>query len=487
MISMNNYSLNLCDVLYKDSGEIPCYDFYLKLTRPENVEKIEKLKLNSKGVFEREFWEDLQLSKNTFPHLRKISIKNVKFNLFNLKYFKNTSVQSFNFLNTEINNLDCVEFLLRENKRVLINDNKFEDTACMALDQAIKSKDYTYMTLTMETGSWKRKNSDKLAKSLLDLSIKEDYLELTNVWAKELNLTKNTTDSIARAISIIKHPLVRVKALDENHCEEMTLGYSEIINNPIYDRLYHSNFSEQDKNLIQIQMSKDCLENMLEFKIRGCFRKDITVETLIELAHLAEMYNWESLKKQLFQCKIPCNTLWNEDASEDDIEKFNVLLTDLIPHIPDFMKKSIMNQVIRFLKIDLIEIFKEGYRVTFDASLIHVIKMLPSTLNIHLRIDLCSLNLSTQEELVKHGPYDAVNCLEIVNSDDGFISSLYSLVSTYRKSNTSEVSTKIKLLSTLFTSCLEVNVSQIDYESYKEELDPIFPAFKAAVIRYDFV
>lgn len=152
-MSVNNSSSNLCEVLYQLSGQVPCYDFFLKITRPETAEKIEKLKLHSKGVFEREFWGDLELSKNTFPNLRKININHVKFNLFNLKCFENTSIESFNFRNTAINKLEYIEFLLRENKRVLINDREFEDTSCMAIGHAYETKNYDYMTLAIQTAA----------------------------------------------------------------------------------------------------------------------------------------------------------------------------------------------------------------------------------------------------------------------------------------------------------------------------------------------
>lgn len=308
-----------------------------------------------------------------------------------------------------------------------------------------------------------------------------------NKWARELKLTKNTPDDIAQAISIIKHSLVNVKAVEEDSCVETLLGYSEIVNNPIFNMLYHSKCSEQKENLIQIQMSKDCLEKMFEFELRGCLGSNIKIETLLELAHLAEMYDWESLREQLIKYKIFCHELWNDDASEDPVEKFNALLADLIPHIPDFMKKSFVNQAISFLEFEHIEVFKEGYRVTFHRSLIQMIKMLPATLNIYLRIDLRRLDLSTQEELKKYGPYESVNCLEIINSDDGLITSLYSLVSSYRKVNIADMCIKIKSFATLFPACLEVNVSQLDYDFYKEDLDPVFLTFKDAVIRYDFI
>jgi hypothetical protein len=487
VMSVTNDNSNLCEVLYKESGQLACYDFFLKLTRPEIAEKVEKLKLHSTGIFERAFWEDLELSKNTFPHLRKISIKDVKFNLFNLKFFKNTSIDSFDFRKTTINKLEYIEFLLRENKRVLINDKRSEDTAYMAILHAYETCDYTYMAFAIQTGSWRRKITAKLAEELLNLSVKEGHLEGMNKWAKDLNLTKNIPDVISQAISIIKHPLVTVKALEENECIEPLLGYSKIINNPVFNMLYHSKLSEQDKNLIQIQMSKNCLENMFEFELRARLGNNIKLETLLELSHLAEMYNWESLRKHLINYKISCHELW-DNAWEDTIGKFNALLADHVQHIPDFMKKSILNQAINFLELDEhIEVFKEGYRVTLHESLIQMVKMLPSTLNVHLRIDLSSLDLSTQEELKTHGPYDNVNCLEIINSDDNLISSLYSLVSSYRKLSISDVCVKMKLLSTLFPACLEVNVSELDYESYKEDLDPIFLNFKDAVIRYDFI
>lgn len=418
---------NLYDVLYKDSGSLAAYDFFLKITKQEVAEKIEKLKLHQDGVFKRKFWEDLELSKNKFPKLRKLSIKSVKFNLFNLKYLEKTQIESFNFRNTAINKLEYIEFLLRENKRVIIGD----DTACMAIIHAKKNKDYGFLTLAIQTGSWSRKNPGRFADELLKLSACIGHMEPMQKWADSITLPANTPEVIQNAISIIKHPMVIV--ITEG--EEMLCVYADIVSNPIYKRIFDSQFSKS--NCIQIPMSQDCLEKMTDFEIRNQLAPDIHLDTLIELARFAEMYFWEALKKTLRIYKVNCHEIWI-DQTKDPIEMFDSVLADLIPSFPDFIKPSILRQVVRHLKLGNIEVFDEGCRVEFDAALSPMLNKLH---HVHLRLDLIYINI-----LKKNGPYPSVVSLEIVS--DGLIDFLEDLF--YDKEDLST-----ELMKQLFPSCVE--------------------------------
>lgn len=426
--------------LYETSGKIPAYDFFLKITKPEIAEKIEKLKLHSDGVFKRKFWEDLELSKNRFPNLRKLSIQNVKFNLFNLKYFENTQIESFNFRNTSINKLEYIERLLCENKRVMIN----HDTALMAIAHAKSTQDYGFMTLAIQTGSLRRKNSERIAKELLHLSTGIGHMVPMQKWAESIILPENTPDVIKKAISTIKHPLVIVKTI-ENECGiEMLVVYADIVSNPVFKRIFDSHFNEKQENYIQLQMSQDCLENMTHFELKGQLVPGISLDTLIELANLAEMYFWDSLKDSLRKYKVNCHEIWKDGKCEDPFEKFNSVLTELMPHFPDFLKPSILRQVVRFLELDHIEVFKEGCQVEFDETFLPVLNKLQY---VHLILDWSDLDL-----LQENGPYHSVVSLQIVPS---LIEDFVALISPYRQEDLS--TEKLKRLTGLFPSCIEFN------------------------------
>lgn len=430
------------------------YDFFLKITKPETAEKIEKLKLHSKGTFEREFWEDLELSKNTFPLLRKISLKNVKFNLFNLKFFKNTAVESFNFRNTCINKLEYIEFLLRSNKRVLISDEKHVDTVGLAINHAVETKDYAFLTLAIQTGSWSSKNAEGLAKTLLAVATIQEHFELMQKWAENVVLPANAPKVIQDAISSIKRPMITFKAIEEETVREVMLTYPFVMSNPVLLTIYNSHFSEKNQNCIQMAMSIDCFENMMAYELRNKLAEGIGLGTLIEMAQIADMYDWKSLKESLLQYPISCE--WDDQEYEDDYEKLEAIL-DLLPSIPDFMKLPIFNQVFASLDINNIKFSETLCSMDFHVSLIPIIKKLPSTYDVHLISDLDDLDLSSQELLLASGPYQnvkrvSVNCNSVLPSD--------------------MIREKIVQLGSAFPSCSSLEIT-LDFRSYPAGLEDL--------------
>ncbi len=433
--------MDLCKTLYEMSGKVPSYDFFLELTRPENANKLDKLKLHVNGVFKRKFWEDLELSKNRFPNLRKISIKNIKFNLYNLKYFQRTSVESFNFRNTAINQLKYIEFLLRENKRVMISG----DTALMAIAHAKQTKDYEFLTLAIQTGSWGRKNPERLSRELLDLSAGIGHMEAMQKWAEKVTFPSNTPEVIRNAITIIKHPMVTMVTEDS----EMLVVYAEIVRNPIYKRILTAEFLEKESGCIKIPMSEECLVVMTAFELKGQLVPGMDLDVLIELANFAEMYFWDTLKVSLEKYKVSCKKIWVEET-QNPMDMFESAISDLVPLFPEFIRPSIIRQMICHLEIPDIYVCEEGCKVQFCEALGPMLNKLH---HVHLLLDLSYIDY-----LKENGPYTTVVSVKVVSN--GLMDLIEGVSALFSFEDCEDLTDEQmqQLLIRIFPSCVEFNL-----------------------------
>ncbi len=404
----------------------------------KQLEKL-KIQLGPNEELQEFFWDKLNPEKNLLK-LKNVTIICDHFNPCTLSFL--SAIQALDLRNTDCSFKDIIP-LLEKNNTVKLKD----DTLLLALEEALKSKNFSHVNAALRTRSWNKGGLVECLIRLVEYAKATDDWNIFNCWENgELNNREGMAvffnqlsnqarlaaywDSIHEAavscevpegavipqkmqefLALCKHPYITVCRKDESGSiqQDMKISYALALEIPPLKMALEANLKEKNNNTVEFQISENCFETILNFVETDKLPKDLSPELFMELALIAEMYFWSSLRNCL-ESKIDLS-FPIEFEGEGIVDQFEEMLQLTLP---DFVRR-------RYIGI-LASDFKYKYIANRPFNnfpnlleLSRVLPLLKEISSFEVIIDARTISSEFLHTLEKDHPYQGVSWLKFIN------------------------------------------------------------------------